>query len=164
MSWSTCLCALVARRFDAHLLRRPKRPVRRRLGDGRLLDPRRGRQAASAHTVDLAGGDADWSPDGKLIVFSTYPLVYFQETGVSNLYTIRPDGSDLRRLTSYDEGETRASQPRWTPDGKHIIYVADTGGARELWLMDADGSHRVQITEGGIYTHPVWQPSTPSEG
>ena len=120
--------------------------------------PAKGGEARQLTPWKLAGGDADWSPDGKLIVFSTYPLVYFQGGRVSNLYTIRPDGSNLHPLTSYKEGETRASHPRWTPDGNHIVYVADTGSARTLWVMDADGANLVQITEGGIYTHPVWRP------
>jgi Tol biopolymer transport system component len=119
----------------------------------------KGGKARQLTSWELAGGDADWSPDGKLIVFSTYPLVYFQEAGISNLYTIRSDGSNLHPLTSYKEGETRASHPRWTPDGERIVYVADNGGARELWLVNADGSNPVQITQGGIYTHPVWRPN-----
>ena len=108
----------------------------------------------------LAAGDPDWSPDGKRIVFSTHPLSLFQSGGVSNLYTIRPDGSDLEALTSYEDDTERASHPRYTPDAKHIVYVKDTGNARELWLMDADGSNRVQITSAGIYTHPVWKPGS----
>ena len=93
-------------------------------------------------------------------MFSTHPLSLFQTGGVSNLYTIRPDGSDLEALTSYEDDTERASHPRYTPDAKHIVYVKDTGNARELWLMDADGSNRVQITSAGIYTHPVWKPGS----
>ncbi len=118
-------------------------------GDARQLTPWK-----------LAAGDPDWSPDGERIVFSTHPLSLFQSGEVSNLYTIRPDGSDREQLTSYRDAAERASHPRFTPDGTRIVYVTDTGTARELWLLDADGSHRSQITSGGIYTHPVWQPNS----
>jgi len=53
--------------------------------------PARGGRERQLTPWKLAAGDPDWSPDGKRIVFSTYPLVYFQSSGVSNLYTMRPD-------------------------------------------------------------------------
>ena len=33
----------------------------------------------------------------------------------------------------------------WTPD-KKIVYVASGGGSRDIWLMNADGSNRKQLT------------------
>lgn len=120
--------------------------------------PVAGGEARQLTPWKLAAGDPDWSPNGKRIVFSTHPLSLFQSGEVSNLYTIRPNGSDRTALTSYEDETERASHPRYTPDGKRIIHVTDTGSARELWLMDADGENRVQITSGGIYTHPVWRP------
>lgn len=56
------------------------------------------------------------------------------------------DGSDPQKLTDYG-----AQDPTWTPDGK-IIYVHynyykyhDTSNGT-LWIMDADGSNKQQIT------------------
>ena len=51
---------------------------------------------------DMTAGDADWSPDGSLIVFSTLPLLTWMESleqvGLfhgKDIYTIRPDGTGL---------------------------------------------------------------------
>ncbi len=56
--------------------------------------------------VELFGGR--WSPDGTRIVFS---MGFVQGAG-SDIYTIRTDGSDLRRLTDDPAGEEFAD---WTP-------------------------------------------------
>jgi Tol biopolymer transport system component len=44
--------------------------------------------------------------------------------------------------------------PAWTPDGK-IVYGVVSGESRALWLMDADGGNRRQITpEGEVVRYP----------
>ncbi len=60
----------------------------------------------------------DWGTDGR-IVFSTYDLALFpQVERAGNLYTIAPDGSDLRAVTTFANAATVATQPRWTADGR----------------------------------------------
>ena len=52
----------------------------------------------------------------------------------------------------------RANQPRYTPDGKWILFTAVTPQSRSLWIMPAEGGEPIVIARGGIYTHGVWQP------
>jgi Tol biopolymer transport system component len=108
------------------------------------------------------GGYPDWSADG-LIVFNTRDLGLFQETTEpANLYTIKPDGSGLVQLTHFGESETRATQPRWTPDGSGIVFTQVKGlgmGNRTLAFINADGSGQRFFTPEALNgTHPVLRP------
>jgi Tol biopolymer transport system component len=105
----------------------------------------------------LVGGDADWSADDEWIVFSTYPLRDFC-CEVSNLYRIRPDGSDLEQLTTHETATERATQPRVTPDGEWIVFTGINAEGRLPMLMPADGGEPIAVATSGIYTHPAWQP------
>ena len=84
--------------------------------------------------------DLDWSPDGERIVFSAG-----EESSGSpdysslEIYTVRPDGSDLTRLTNEAD---RATNPGWAPDGSAIAYQIDAG-----YLPEGRGAHRSRRIE-----------------
>jgi Tol biopolymer transport system component len=105
----------------------------------------------------------DWNPTGDLIVFSTYDLGEFQATDEpSNLYTIKPDGSEMSKVTSYGPGGQRATQPTWTPDGKRILFTLvgqdpSFDNPRRAAFIDADGSS-LELLPGSA-THPRLRPA-----
>jgi Tol biopolymer transport system component len=76
------------------------------------------------------------------------------------LYTIRPDGSGLRRITTQ---VTEISQPSWSPDGTQIVFAS----RGFLWTMRGDGSrvHRLKVTafreDLGGYDDSVLDAETP---
>jgi Tol biopolymer transport system component len=62
----------------------------------------------------------------------------------SELWTIRPDATDLRRLTRLGHVES----PKWSPDGRRILFVRrdpDHPERTEVWEVGADGTapHRL---------------------
>jgi Tol biopolymer transport system component len=107
--------------------------------------------------IGLPAQSADWSPDGTHIVFGSVSYVvppggpsapgfrqYF------DIYTIRPDGTEMRRLTSGQISQA----PSWTAGGRIGFFrdptlvngvVANTE-PRQLWIMDADGSNATQLS------------------
>jgi TolB protein len=113
---------------------------------------------------DMLAGDPDWSPNGDLIAFSTYPMREFESMDPSELYTMRPDGSGIKALTSNGEDGPRATEPRWTPDGKAILYVRETqaGTHRSIWVIDRTGNTDAPVLtkEPDYYTHPDLQPDS----
>ena len=68
--------------------------------------------------IVVTGGLARASFPGEngLIVFDTL------NGSASQIYTIRPNGSDLRQLTGVNEGGT-AFVPHWSADGRLIVYA-----------------------------------------
>lgn len=112
---------------------------------------------------NMLAGDPDWSPEGDRIVFSTRPLREFP-SGRSELYTMRPDGSGIKALTSNGANGPRATEPRWTPDGKAVVYTLENqaGTRRSIWAIDHTGSKDgpVLTKEPSYYTHPVLQPGS----
>ncbi len=114
--------------------------------------------------------EATISRDGKKIVFTS------SRDGDLDIYSMNADGSRVKRLTSelgYDGG------PFYSPDGSKIVYrayhpqtpqeIAEykallakhliQPGNFELWVMDADGSHKRQITHNGAANFaPFWHP------
>jgi Tol biopolymer transport system component len=109
----------------------------------------------------MLAGDCDWSPGGTRLVFATHPLGAFNfDPVVSNLHTVRPDGTGPRQLTHSTTPNDRATQAHFTPGGR-ITYTRVTPAGRGLWLINADGSDGSPIPAHGerIRTHGDWQPT-----
>ena len=61
----------------------------------------------------------------------------------SDLYTMDAAGTNQLRITSLDQDEV---YPAWSPDGLKIAYERNTGMRSDIWVANADGSNRVQLT------------------
>src|SRR5881409_967573 len=102
-----------------------------------------------------------WSPDGKQIVFTGY------DGGLSDLFVVNADGSDLRRLTNDKYADL---QPAWSPDGKTIAFATDRGPGTDfgqlrfgnmrigLYHLDNGAIEVLPHTEHGKNINPVWAP------
>jgi dipeptidyl aminopeptidase/acylaminoacyl peptidase len=82
-------------------------------------------------------GGFDLSEDGTTGVYSTTDIDLKTEARLSNIYSIKVDGSEAVKLTN-DGG----SSPQWFNKGKSIVY--ENGG--KLYTMDANGANRKEVT------------------
>ena len=70
------------------------------------------------------------------------------------IYTAKPDGSDVRPLTT-EHGYNAESTI--TRDGKHVVFTSTRNGDLDIYTMDADGTHAKQLThELGYDGGPFW--------
>ncbi len=106
----------------------------------------------------------DWAGDDR-VIFNSYDLGFFPDTEeASNLYSINADGSDLRQLTSFGRSDTRATQPRMTPDGSGIVFTrvdGDGWGKRTAAIINIDGTELRGLTPTPIEAHAS---SAPADG
>ena len=62
--------------------------------------------------------------------------------------------------TRIAEGLAWEVQPRFSPDGRRIAFTSDRGGGDNIWLMNADGSDKRQLTKEDfrLLNQPTWSP------
>ena len=89
----------------------------------------------------------DMSPDGKFIAFDL----------LGDIYTLPAAGG---QATCIRNGLAWEVQPRWSPDGKKILFTSDAGGGDNIWVMNADGNQAKQITKESfrLLNNAVWMP------
>jgi len=101
--------------------------------------------------------DADWSPDGRKILFTS------TRAGGINIYVMNADGSDVTQLTLDAVAENAG--PDWSPNGKRIVWarrdlaLAAPHNRFEIYLMNADGTDLKRLTTNTFLdATPSWSP------
>ncbi len=91
--------------------------------------------------------DVDVSPDGNMIAFNL----------LGDIYTMPFSGGTPVRIA---EGLAWEVQPRFSPDGSRIAFTSDRGGGDNIWIMNADGSDKRQLTKEDfrLLNQPTWSP------
>lgn len=105
-----------------------------------------------SQTVEFDTDEGTWmscdvSPDGQKIVFDL----------LGDIYRMPIAGGRAELLSG---GASWEAQPRWSPDGKLIAFTSDRDGGDNIWVMDADGKNRRQVTKetSRLLNTPAWTP------
>jgi imidazolonepropionase-like amidohydrolase/Tol biopolymer transport system component len=103
-------------------------------------------------TVEFDTDEGTWmscdvSPDGQKIVFDL----------LGDIYLMPSSGGRAELLSG---GVSWEAQPRFSPDGKLIAFSSDRDGGDNIWVMDADGKNRRQVTKETtrLLNTPAWTP------
>ncbi|MHC4455996.1 MAG: dipeptidyl-peptidase 5 [Planctomycetota bacterium] len=88
--------------------------------------------------------DPQVSPDGKWIVFVVRKTDLEENRERKDLWLVRVDGAELRRLTSHPENDTN---PCWAPDSRTVWFISDRTESSQVWRIRIDGGEAEQVTE-----------------
>src|SRR5437899_3024415 len=97
------------------------------------------------------------SPDGKWVVFDCEDVDLEANTKISHLWIVPASGGESRRLNPTPNHEER---PRFSPDGKRLIWASKATDPTQIWMCDFDAS------AGALVGHPhqVTNISTGADG
>lgn len=107
-------------------------------------------------TINTFGeGDAEFSPNGKIIAFSSY-----WNNDNTNIYLINVEDKNISQLTSnifYNK------EPNWSPDGESIVYASGRSGdayGYNIYKTNVKEFNKIRLayTDGAWFEDPVWSP------
>jgi dipeptidyl aminopeptidase/acylaminoacyl peptidase len=89
--------------------------------------------------------DPQISPDGKTVVYVVGTVDLAGNRSSSSLWLTSADSGKgkPRQLTNTTKKDRH---PRWSPDGKRILFESNRSGENHLWTIDIDGGEARQLT------------------
>jgi Tol biopolymer transport system component/imidazolonepropionase-like amidohydrolase len=114
-----------------------------------IITPRGTPRAIRFDTDEGTDIALDISPDGRWIIFDLLGHIYRM-----------PAGGGAAECLTQGSGVALNVQPRYSPDGRRIVFVSDRTGQLNIWVMDADGGRprAVSVDMASRYYDPAWLP------
>jgi Tol biopolymer transport system component len=91
-------------------------------------------RTVSFETDEVTWMSLDVSPDGQTLVFDL----------MGDLYTLPVSGGTATALTT---GLAYEVHPRFSPDGKSLLYISDKSGSDNIWIMDLATKEETKLTD-----------------
>jgi acylaminoacyl-peptidase len=100
--------------------------------------------------------DPQISPDGERVVYVRNFMDVMHDRRRSNLWLATTDGGDHRPLTT---GLANHFAPRWSPDGRRLLYASTDDGSSQLHVRWLDGGGSARLTQlREPPADPAWSP------
>ncbi|MCS6852356.1 MAG: S9 family peptidase [Gemmataceae bacterium] len=127
--------------------------------------------AASCAVVEAAGkrpmtlddlfrfqrlSDPQLSPDGRWVAYVVTTVDLAGNSMSSCIWLVPTDGGEPRQLTNTTKKDRH---PRWSPDGRSILFESNRSGDNQLWIIDIDGGEARQVTNIATEaSNGIWSP------
>ena len=100
--------------------------------------------------------DPQISPDGRMVAFVASVPDTAANRSNTDIWLVSADGKVTRKLTNSDAADYH---PRWSPDGKSILFVSTRSGTPQAWVIRVDGGEARMATNISTGVNdPVWSP------
>lgn len=116
----------------------------------------------TALQVSRFGSRPAWSPDGAWIVFQSEPLIDFAPSSPgslppSTLWLVPGAGGEPRPLTRPGHPAGGHGAPRFSSDGRRVVFSSYDRQTSEIWWTSVNGSEQVRLAGGPGYRYdPVF--------
>jgi dipeptidyl aminopeptidase/acylaminoacyl peptidase len=139
------------RRWGLYTVSTPDWKEARRQSDVFLVSLEQGVSSTKQMTFTKEKNEASpqWGPDGTFFVFSSNRDAPANASGQNQLYLMRPDGGEARRITDAAAG---VSDYTFTKDGKWLVYRSGRSGEQQLYrkaVADLVNGEAEQLTKHG---------------
>jgi Tol biopolymer transport system component/DNA-binding winged helix-turn-helix (wHTH) protein len=118
--------------------------------------------------VPITGGTPQWlaatGSDAQYPAFSHQGsrLAWMQNTDQTDIFKVALKGNTeaLDRPSPLIVSTANEVSPRYSPDGKKIVFVSTQSGSDEIWICDSDGQNPTRLTSfrGPLAGSPSWSP------
>jgi dipeptidyl aminopeptidase/acylaminoacyl peptidase len=86
------------------------------------------------------------SPDGKSVAYQVTTVSLEENKSTAAIYVAATDGkTPPKQLT--DPKEKKDTNPRWSPDGKQILFESTRSGTSQIWVVSSEGGEPKQLTD-----------------
>jgi TolB protein len=102
-----------------------------------VVSDRDGEKQTNVAPDDFDETSFDWAPDSKRILFVS------ESSGNAEIYTVAPDGKDMKQLTS---NRVIDANPRWNSNGSSILFLSEGDGSYDIYSMNKDGEQQKRMT------------------
>ncbi len=113
-----------------------------------LVGPLAGAETRRAMTIDdlfrfQRVSDPQISPDGKTVAYVLTTVDLAGNSSSSAIWLVPTAGGEPRQFTNTTKKDRH---PRWSPDGKRILFESNRSGSNQLWVIDLAGGEARQLT------------------
>jgi Tol biopolymer transport system component len=96
---------------------------------------------------------ASWSPDGRELIVG---LGTRTDLNRIRLRILNIESGQMRLFPKFSDKD---AAPDWSPDGKHILFLASPQRKTDLYVVDSEGDNLYQLTnDPATDFNPAWSP------
>jgi dipeptidyl aminopeptidase/acylaminoacyl peptidase len=100
--------------------------------------------------------DGQVSPDGKQVAYVVTSVDLAGNKTASAIWLAPTDRGEPKQLTTSGKKDVH---PRWSPDGKHLLFTSNRSGSNQLWVIALAGGEANQLTTiSSAAGNGLWSP------